>query len=419
VESIEQPEPRNPDRAGPSARVTLSACGVLGELGMGQGALKLALAFLGAGTQLHMICAGGDRRLAADAHVDVIDTPKLGAILARTPVRLWPGLVLALANNYFDVRARGLVRPSALFYGYTDQALWSMRRAQRQGAVTVLHAANTHIDNLVAQLRHEAQLHGVLQNWIGRWMVWKIHREYKEASFIRAQSTLVRDSLIQHGVPREKILFIPPAVDLQRFRPRARRDNTFRVAFVGSFDLRKGIQYLLRAWDEAALPNSELVLHGGSGSQYIDNLLVPYRNRPNVVFRSGDPAPTYAEASVCVVPSIEDGFAYVVLEALASGCPVIVSDQVGGKDAIRHGENGFIIPSRDVNALTARLRELHADPARRNEMASAARTAAEAYSFDAERDALIKSLPLHGRGEATGALALCPSPAGEEPNHAG
>jgi glycosyltransferase involved in cell wall biosynthesis len=263
-----------------------------------------------------------------------------------------------------------------------------MRAARRRGALTVLHAANTHIDNLVAELNTEARRYGVLQNWVSRLMVWKIRREYVEADYVRAQSTLVSESLTARGVPVRKILFVPPAVDLERFHPDDHDDGVFRVAFVGSFHLRKGIQYLLRAWDEAKLANAQLVLHGGSGSRYMDRLLRPYTSRADVVFRGGDPVHTYQRASVCVVPSIEDGFAYVVLEALASGCPVIVSDHVGGKDAVTNGVNGFIVPARDVAAVRDRLIELHASPKLRDAMAVAARQTAERYSFAAEQSAL-------------------------------
>jgi glycosyltransferase involved in cell wall biosynthesis len=117
--------------------------------------------------------------------------------------------------------------------------------------------------------------------------------------------------------------------------------------------------------------------------------LAAYRDRPDVVFRSGDPAPTFASASVCVVPSIEDGFAYVVLEALASGCPVIVSRNVGGQDAVQDGENGFLIPVRDADSIRDRLLTLHASPRLLNSMSLAARASAEAYSLETERDALL------------------------------
>jgi glycosyltransferase involved in cell wall biosynthesis len=312
---------------------------------MGQGGYKIARGLLDKGIKLRIIAAGAEpptlRDILPQAELNIVGLHRLAGMVATTPLRLRPGLVLATMNNYFDWRASQLTTPVDVFYGYSDQALWSMRAAHAQGAGTILHAANTHIDNLAAVLGAEARRYKVPQNWISPFMMWKIRREYAEADCIRAQSTLVRDSLIAGGVPAHKVMFVPPAVDLARFRPTSASDEVFRVAFVGAFDLRKGIQYLLQAWDEAALPKSQLILHGGAGSRFMERLLEPYRGRPDVVFRAGDPAPTYAEASVCVVPSVEDGFAYVVLEALASGCPVVVSDQVGGKDAVVEGENGF------------------------------------------------------------------------------
>jgi len=373
--------------------VTLSVGAVLGRLGMGQGGYKIARGLLDKGIKLRIIAAGAELPTLPDilpqAELNIVGLHRLAGIVAATPLRLRPGLVLATMNNYFDWRASQLMTPVDVFYGYSDQALWSMRAARAQGAGTILHAANTHIDNLAKVLRVEARRYRVPQNWVSPFMVWKIRREYAEADCIRAQSTLVRDSLIAGGVPPHKVMFVPPAVDLERFRPAGASDDVFRVAFVGAFDLRKGVQYLLQAWDEAALPRSQLILHGGAGSRFMERLLQPYRSRPDVVFRSGDPAPTYAEASVCVVPSVEDGFAYVVLEALASGCPVIVSDQVGGKDAIVEGENGFIVPSRDAAAIRERLAALCASPGARARMASAARESAERYSFQAEGARLL------------------------------
>jgi len=359
---------------------------------MGQGGYKIARALLDGGVSLRIISVGAEPGALPNAHLDIVPLHRLASIISSTPLRLWPGLVLATMNNYFDWRVSNLLNTADIFYGYSDQALLSMRAARQRGAVTVLHAANTHIDRLAAELQREARRYDIRQSWISPLMVWKIRQEYAEADCIRTQSTLVRDSLIARGIPACKVAFVPPAVDLERFRLTPARDDVFRVAFVGSFDLRKGVQYLLQAWDDARLPRGELILHGGTGSRFMENMLKPYRNRPDVVFRSGDPAPTYADASVCVVPSIEDGFAYVVLEALASGCPVIVSDQVGGKDAVVEGENGFIVPARDAAAIRDRLIALCAAPRQRTRMALAARESAERYSFRAEGARLCGTL---------------------------
>jgi glycosyltransferase involved in cell wall biosynthesis len=382
------------------ASVTLSAAATLGALGSGQGLYKLARSLQGAVADLRVICAADTPGLLEGVHVDTIQLQYLLWAAVHSPLRFSPALQIAAANNYFDWRASRLAGLTDLLYAYSDQALWSIRAAHRHGAAAVLHAANTHVDNLWDVLGTEARLHGARQNWISPFMVWKIRREYEEADYLRAQSTLVRDSLIAHGIPASKIVMVPPAVDLARFRPGHDRDATFRVVFVGAFDLRKGLPHLLRAWDDAKLPRSQLVLHGAAGSRFMERMVAPYRRRPDVVFCSGDPALTFAQADVCVVPSVEDGFAYTVLEALASGCPVVVTDQVGGKDAVVSGENGYVVPARDAGAIRDRLVELFAAPRQRAAMARAARRSAEAYDFAAERAALLEALPrlLAGRG---------------------
>jgi glycosyltransferase involved in cell wall biosynthesis len=117
-------------------------------------------------------------------------------------------------------------------------------------------------------------------------------------------------------------------------------------------------------------------------------LLAPYRTRPDVAFDVGDPLPTYQRSSVCVVPSIEDGFAYVVLEALACGVPVIVSENAGAKDAVIDGENGYIVPAGDAGAIVERLRYLYDSPASLTRMRRRAREVAERYTFAREGRAL-------------------------------
>ena len=61
------------------------------------------------------------------------------------------------------------------------------------------------------------------------------------------------------------------------------------------------------------------------------------------------------DSSVLVLPSLEEGFGLVIPQALNCGCPCIVSDRVGGKDCIRHQDNGSIFPLGDAQALAAEL----------------------------------------------------------------
>jgi glycosyltransferase involved in cell wall biosynthesis len=84
-------------------------------------------------------------------------------------------------------------------------------------------------------------------------------------------------------------------------------------------------------------------------------------------------AAAYASADIFVFPSTTDTFGNVIIEAQASGVPVIVSDSGGPKELVENDRNGLITKSHDVEDLTRAIRELVADPDRRKRMGNFAR----------------------------------------------
>jgi glycosyltransferase involved in cell wall biosynthesis len=83
---------------------------------------------------------------------------------------------------------------------------------------------------------------------------------------------------------------------------------------------------------------------------------------------------TYGSASLLVHPALEDGYALVVPEALASGRPVIATRQTGAAELIEHGKNGFVVESRAVKELKEHLQLLAADRELLRTMSQAAAT---------------------------------------------
>jgi len=101
-------------------------------------------------------------------------------------------------------------------------------------------------------------------------------------------------------------------------------------------------------------------------------------------FLEGDDlAEAYASADIFVFPSTTDTFGNVVLEAQASGLPVIVSDEGGPKENLIHGKTGFIVPARDTNALLEAVLKLMDNPGLLQEMKRSARDYTENRSFEA------------------------------------
>ena len=124
--------------------------------------------------------------------------------------------------------------------------------------------------------------------------------------------------------------------------------------------LRKGVHYLLQAFHELNLPDSELWLLGGELPE-IKSFFRQYEGS----FRHFGQLPQaelhkyYSQCSVFVMNSIEDGFGLVVPQAMACGLPVICSVNAGADDLIEPEKNGFSVPIRDVEALKEKILYLY------------------------------------------------------------
>ncbi len=313
----------------------------------------------------------------------MVDLSAFERVAPFTPLRFREDWLLNAGYAAFDRLAARLIERCDVFYGLSHSCLHSLRTARRLGALTVLCACNTYMPVMKDLVEREYRALGYKHSLINSAAVRRVLAEYREADLIRAESTLVQRSLIDAGIPPEKVFLLPPSVDLNAFTRSAPRPDEFRVVFVGSFSIRKGLHHLLGAWDLLSPRSGRLVLHGG-GSGWSRRLLSRYEGRPDIEFRSGAPYATFQEASVCVAPSIEDGFCRVVLEAMASGVPVIVTDRVGAKDLVTDGREGFTVPAGDPGAIAERITHLQLHPAERDRMADAAYARARDYSSKEE-----------------------------------
>ena len=245
-----------------------------------------------------------------------------------------------------------------MFHGWTCQSLYSLRAARRKGAVTFLEHPTAHVLTQKRLLQEEYQRFNIKGDPIDPGVIKRRLAEYKETDFIIVTSRFVYDSFIAEGADQEKLILIPYGVDTDTFKPSQKiyTGGAFRIAFVGQIGIRKGLIYLLRAFSELKIRDSELVIAGWVNRD-MKEVLKEYSRHPRIIFLRFMPQPQeiYRDASLCVFPSVEDGFGLVVLEAFASGKPVIVSENTGAKDAVSHNEDGFIVPAGDVEALKERI----------------------------------------------------------------
>jgi glycosyltransferase involved in cell wall biosynthesis len=305
--------------------------------------------------------------------------------------------LLRWRNERFDayVAQRLAQERPAVVLGYDTSALRTFQRARQLGIRCVLDQTIGHLRTAAALYREEAELHPDFADSLPPappdWLIERCTHEALLADCVLAPSEYVRNTLTAIGVADERIVLLPYGADTARFAPApSRTGKPFRLLFVGQLSQRKGLKYLLEAFVRLRLPDAELVLVGpvlGSGDG-LRRYREYFRHVPPIP-QTGLPA-WYAQADVFVYPSLHEGSALAIYEALASGLPVITTPNSGS--VVRDGLEGFLVPIRNVPALAERILFLYENPELRRELARRARARAEQFSWTLYRQRLAAVL---------------------------
>ncbi|MFW5748182.1 MAG: glycosyltransferase family 4 protein [Chloroflexota bacterium] len=213
---------------------------------------------------------------------------------------------------------------------------------------------------------------------------------------IAISESTARDLTATLGIPPDRIDTAPPGYDVDRFRPLPAADVTaFRAQqglperfwlFLGTLEPRKNLVTLIDAY--AALPQAErlpLILAGGKGWDYqaVFGRIAQHQlgdQVRSVGFVPAEDLPLwYNSAETLVYPSIFEGFGLPVLEAMACGTPVVISNASSLPEVA--GESGLLVPPHDVAAWTAALHQASTDATWRAHAAARGQREVERYSW--------------------------------------
>ena len=247
-------------------------------------------------------------------------------------------------------------------YLFTQVALEMLRWARREGVPTTLDNPNGHIRNY-RQICEAESL-----RWFGKGysghpspaMVERVEQEYQLADRIRVYSRWGKACMIRFGVPAQKIHILPQTVNLNLFCPpqvRPATDGPLRVCYVGSLDLRKGFVYLLRAIRAIGPRHVHLRIAGATGDRDCARLFAQEGTGLQIQSAPGDSLPVYQQAELLVVPTLEDGLPFVLVEGLACGLPAIVTEEAGAAECVRPAQSGWVVPAGQVEPLAAALED--------------------------------------------------------------
>lgn len=305
-------------------------------------------------------------------------------------------------NNFSRRLADYIPEDTDFFIGLSSFCLEALQNCRERDIPCAVDHGSFHLQGSNFLLQEEARRWGIGEALpsVPDWVIEKENREYECAERIYLLSTAARDSFLRFGVPQEKIFVNPCGVDLSAFRPGLKRDDVFRVIQVGAVNLRKGVVTALSAFADFKAADAQMWFVGGTleGSE-IETVAEKFLS-PRVQFIK--PVPQlelndfYQQSSVFVLASLEDGFGMVVAQAMACGLPVIVTENVGARDLVQDGINGFVVPVGAPEVIADRLRYLYEQPERRREMGVNARQTVESgYAWTDYGLRLVSSIRSH------------------------
>ena len=218
---------------------------------------------------------------------------------------------------------------------------------------------------------------------------------WKKADFVVSNSEGLKELACKTN-PGQKIEVIYNGIDTDQFRPKENQDktDTFRILCVSRLTARKGIRYLIKAFSllKDKYSNIKLEIVGeGDEKNNLENLAKELKLESKVYFSgliNHEKLPEiYQGSQVFVLPSLNEGMSNTMLEALASGLPVIATDTGGTKELISDGENGFIVEMKSSQDIAEKLERLIKDEELRKKMSWVSRKIAEKLNWKKVADA--------------------------------
>lgn len=338
--------------------------------------------------------------------------PARSIFLAATPGgtlgRYFRGVVAELGRRGHEVHwlvppvfagAAREVQPSAVVHPWSPPPWWRPRDpgldalfstvrpaavvASFAGTNVLLSAARRH--GVPARVTwHHTPSGQLLLDGAGR-LRWAVSRRRKSFFYRHATNVLVatehvaEDVQRAYGVARDDIVIEPYAIPAPH-----RHDGDpvpGRVVFVGRFNPSKGHDWLLRSLPEVAraVPDLELRMtgHVGPTSQPARELIAQLGLESHCRFLGQigreELEAEVASAAVAVVPSLDEGFGLVTIEAEGAGTPVVGSDIPPSRVTVADGISGLLVPTGDSSAMAAALVDVLSDPELRARLSAGAR----------------------------------------------
>lgn len=272
----------------------------------------------------------------------------------------------------------------------------AIEKAKANGIKVVVDHSIAHPFFIDKQLRDEYEKHGVLFDmgmdnpyWVG------ILEDCKKADIVLVNSQFVKTTFVKNGFDPDKIKvqLLGVRKDFYSLKQSYELKNgMLRILFTGGFGIRKGAEYILRALaklDTESFSYEFTCVGDSSGAVDLINS-IGARHVTCVSFIPQEDLKLYlANSDIYLFPSLCEGCASSGMEAMAAGLPVIATEESGLP--IENGENGILVESKNVEAITNALKKIALDKSLREKLGkSAAKYIAENFTWEQYAQNVVK-----------------------------
>jgi glycosyltransferase involved in cell wall biosynthesis len=363
-----------------------------------------SIATRAAGSLLGRRAAAGLRRRSrprlSAAAVHAFPSVDLGRTIAAALG--WRGLedrLWELDDHRFPRLAAGRLGSNDVVHGYEHASLELFRKARDRRTATVLHVSSVHPSFHDAIFDREYERHPEFKSSVSWRLRERRHRrderriaEYALADLIIVPSALSKRSLVENGLPSDRIETVALGASPENRAPAMQTAHAgpMRVLYAGKVSFHKGCHLLLEAWAHLSSKDAVLTLAGQN-----DLAAAPFAVRGTEFTGAVSQADVFQlmdSADLFVLPTLCDSFGMVITEALTRGLPVLTTANAGAADLIDEGVNGWVVPAGDLRSLHERLAwcESHVDDLRA--MRPRVRASAVERTWDAHRADLRNAL---------------------------
>ena len=210
----------------------------------------------------------------------------------------------------------------------------------------------------------------------------RINESIKMADYIGALSSFQKQTYIDEGVDESKMFLSFLGVDTSVFFPKKIKKDKFIVIYVGNDFVRKGLKYLIDAFNSLKLDNSELWIVGNNPINAVKKIVKIEKNNIFIDSVTEFKLPDlYNQSSIFCLPTFEEGLPAVLPQAMACALPIISTQYA--KDCVTDGQEGFIIEPGNTTLISEKIKFFYDNPNKIIEMGTQARTRVEnEFTFD-------------------------------------